>query len=209
MRISFRPIQINRLKLSGITARVKKISNREGEGFRENLGLARAANIRELLMDRGIAENRVFLDYQLIQGDTLAEPLTFLLFDEEIRPDEYASSQYIFTNMAFSDANFEVDKAEFNPGPQLIDYADSVATYIALFPEKKLTIIGHTDSDGSLEYNEDLGLRRAKSARAYFKNDLGFKPDIKVETKGKTEPVAPNDTPENKQKNRRVNFQIN
>lgn len=75
-----------------------------------------------------------------------------------------------------------------------------------------MTIIGHTDSIGSKEYNLDLGLRRAKNARQYFIDSLGVVAPIEVKSMGKSRPVAPNtlpdgsDNPEGRQKNRRVNF---
>ena len=55
-------------------------------------------------------------------------------------------------------------------------------------------------------------MRRAKSAMQYFR-ELGVTVDIKTESKGEKEPVAPNavkgkDNPEGRQKNRRVNFVI-
>lgn len=176
-------------------------------GFFENLGLARAASIRERLMDRGVEENRIFLDFNRIKGEDLIEPVTFTLLDIENDEEDLVTELFSFYNMTFSDANFEVDSDIFTPGEQFISYADSVKTYFDINPDNTLTIIGHTDSDGSDDYNDDLGLRRAQSAQTYF-NDLGITSTINVESKGKRSPMAPNNTIENKQKNRRVNFRI-
>ncbi len=122
-------------------------------------------------------------------------------------PEEYAKVSYTFTNMTFSDANFEKGKADFKPGDALILYADSVKTYLELNPDKILTIIGHCDEDGTETLNMKLGADRAENAKAYFV-DLGVSSTIKTISKGETEPVAPNDIELNKQKNRRVNFVI-
>lgn len=185
---------------------------RPERGFFENIGIARADAIRALLVRRGVPEGRVSLDYKMSNDPELLEPLTFSLFDPRGGPDEYDRTAFVFTNMTFSDANFAFNSAEFRPGPQAVLYADSVKTYLDLNEGKMLTIIGHTDSKGTTEYNYDLGLRRAENARRYFL-DLGVSAPIEVASKGETEPVAPNrlngrDNPEGRQKNRRVNFVI-
>lgn len=171
----------------------------------ENLGLARANAIRDQLVRRGIAEERITLDYRQSDDPMLREPLTFNFYIPEETPDDYETQAFTFTNMTFSDANFEFDSDVFRPGEAFVSYADSVRTYLRLNPEKGMTIIGHTDNLGTDEYNLDLGLRRARSARAYFQ-ELGVEADIEVESQGEKRPVAPNDSDENRQKNRRVNF---
>ncbi|MCB0631349.1 MAG: OmpA family protein [Saprospiraceae bacterium] len=181
-------------------------------GFFENIGVARADAIRSLLVKRGVPEGRISLDYKQSTDPDLLEPLTFSLFDPRGGPDDYNRTAFVFTNMTFSDANFEFNSAEFRPGTQAVLYADSVKTYLGLNAGKILTIVGHTDSKGTDKYNYDLGLKRAENAREYFR-ELGVTADIGVESKGEKEPVAPNsingkDSPENRQKNRRVNFII-
>jgi outer membrane protein OmpA-like peptidoglycan-associated protein len=184
----------------------------EERSFFENIGVARADAIRKLLIERGVPESRISLDYKQSNDPQLLEPLTFSLFDPRGGPDDYNRTAFVFTNMTFSDANFEFGSAEFRPGTQAVLYADSVKTYLGLNEAKTLTIVGHTDSKGTEEFNYKLGLDRAENAREYFK-ELGVVSEIKVASRGETEPVAPNsvngrDNPENRQKNRRVNFII-
>ncbi len=177
----------------------------------ENLGVARADQVRSLLMRNGIEEKRITLDYAAANEENLTAPLQFRLF---VTPGAYDKLAFTFTNMTYSDANFEYKSADFRPGAEFIAYADSVATYLSLNPEKRLTIIGHTDSIGSDAYNDPLGLERAENARKYFLEKLGVKNSITIKTEGKRRPVAPNstrngkDNPEGRQKNRRVNFII-
>ncbi len=179
--------------------------------FQENLGLARAEAIRKLLIARGVSQKRISLDHQLVNNNKLIEHIQFTLYpagvDEE-NPEEYAKTQFTFHDMTYSDANFAVDSDVFNPGPAFKLYADSVVNYLQTRNDARLTIIGHTDNSGNHGYNDLLGLKRAKSARRYFKNK-GVTTTIKTESRGERQPVAPNDTDANKQKNRRVNFLIN
>ena len=179
--------------------------------FQENLGLARAEAIRKyLVIDKGADEKRISLDHQIVSGDRLIEPIKFTLFptavDEE-NPEEYTKVQFTFHDMTYSDANFEVDSDIFDPGPAFKLYADSVVNYLQVHKDIRLSIIGHTDNSGNLGYNDNLGMRRANSARQYFVKN-GVTSEVKIYSKGELEPVAPNDTAPNRQKNRRVNFKI-
>lgn len=175
--------------------------------FFENMGLGRADAIRQLLRARGLHEDRMPLDHGISADLPLVAPMAFQVYTYTGVPEEYASTAYTFTNMTFSEANFAFDSDEFRPGDPFKLYADSVATYFSLNPEKGMTIIGHTDNIGTPKYNLDLGMRRARSARAYFL-ELGVENEIEVASSGEKEPVAPNDSPANRQKNRRVNFVI-
>lgn len=182
-------------------------SNEEGlqAGMYENIGIARADAVRRLLLKRGIAEERIRLDYNKSQDSLLREPIMFRIYEVSSVPTAFEQLQFSFTNMTFSDANFAFDSDEFNPGEPFKLYADSVRTYLEVNPIKNLTIIGHTDNVGSNNYNANLGLRRARSARAYFQKQ-GVKSEIKVASQGEKRPAAANETVEGRQKNRRVNF---
>lgn len=175
------------------------------EGFFENLGVARADAVRKQLVLRGIAENRITLDHNINSDPRLREPLLFDLYVPTQGPEEFEKVAFTFTNMTFSDANFAFNSAEFKPGDAFTLYADSVKTYLELNPEKDLTIIGHTDDVGTNAYNQDLGLRRARNAKAYFE-EKGVTATINVKSEGESRPVASNKTSEGRQKNRRVNF---
>jgi outer membrane protein OmpA-like peptidoglycan-associated protein len=73
-------------------------------------------------------------------------------------------------------------------------------------PEVVVEISGHTDDVGSNTANQRLSQRRADSVKKWF-IDKGIA-DTRLEAKGYGEerPIAPNDTPENRQKNRRIEF---
>jgi outer membrane protein OmpA-like peptidoglycan-associated protein len=71
----------------------------------------------------------------------------------------------------------------------------------------KVKIIGHTDSDGDAAANLDLSKRRATSVKNELVKSFGIDASrLETDGKGKTEPIAPNDTPVNKAQNRRVEF---
>lgn len=71
-----------------------------------------------------------------------------------------------------------------------------------------VVLSGHADNIGSDEYNQGLGLRRANAVKEILTSN-GI-PATKIETVsfGETQPVAPNNTPEGRQLNRRVEFDV-
>jgi outer membrane protein OmpA-like peptidoglycan-associated protein len=84
---------------------------------------------------------------------------------------------------------------------RLATIAKSCLTY-------SIEISAHTDADGTTAYNLDLSERRAQAVREYLLREGVAGTNLKAVGYGETKPIAPNDTPENKQKNRRVEFTV-
>ncbi|WKK77269.1 OmpA family protein [Marivirga salinae] len=72
----------------------------------------------------------------------------------------------------------------------------------------EVVIIGHTDSTGPEEYNQMLSEKRAQSVVNYLTGNGIDKARLEYLGKGESEPAYPNDTKENRAKNRRVNFKV-
>jgi outer membrane protein OmpA-like peptidoglycan-associated protein len=99
---------------------------------------------------------------------------------------------------------FELDKSELKSGAE--DKLERVAESIRnMGPEAQLYVIGHTDSTAGRAYNKQLGEDRARTVKEWLENTEDFDPArMTVESRGQTNPVASNETPEGRQKNRRV-----
>ena len=67
---------------------------------------------------------------------------------------------------------------------------------------------GHTDSVGTVAYNQKLGQRRAEAVKAYLVSQGVEAGRVYAGSKGKTDPVATNATAEGRAKNRRVVVEI-
>ena len=72
--------------------------------------------------------------------------------------------------------------------------------------ESRIEIGGHTDTDGSFQGNAELSRRRSETVAAYMVRAGVPAERLEPVGYGQTVPVAPNDTPENKAKNRRIEF---
>ena len=107
---------------------------------------------------------------------------------------------------AFENLEFETASAKIRPSSyaSLID----LARLLKKKPKWRLLIEGHTDNVGSREYNIKLSKRRAEAVKKFLM-EQGVEGD-RIITKGygPDKPIAPNDTPEGRQKNRRVEFTI-
>jgi outer membrane protein OmpA-like peptidoglycan-associated protein len=76
------------------------------------------------------------------------------------------------------------------------------------YPDTNILVTGHTDYDGTEQYNIDLSERRAKSVSDYAMGQGVISSRLSVIGLGELEPVATNETPEGKQLNRRVEIAI-
>lgn len=85
----------------------------------------------------------------------------------------------------------------------------SVQDAIQIYPKSHIVIEGYTDSIGSVELNQLLSQDRADSVRRYLIANLGL-PVGRVEAVGfgKNSPIASNDTPEGRARNRRIDVVI-
>jgi len=101
---------------------------------------------------------------------------------------------------------FEFDSAQIKPG--FNSTMDKIGNVVNRYGKTHLTIVGHTDSTGSAEYNMGLSQRRAQAVQQYF-NSHGVIPErLAAEGKGEAVPRANNSTPEGRKLNRRVEIYI-
>ena len=75
-------------------------------------------------------------------------------------------------------------------------------------PDSDIRIVGYTDNTGKEEYNQILSAKRAKSICGRMKEQGISEQRMKYEGKGSQNPIAGNDTTENRAKNRRIEVLI-
>ncbi|MCS7152882.1 MAG: FG-GAP-like repeat-containing protein [Bacteroidia bacterium] len=101
---------------------------------------------------------------------------------------------------------FDYDKATLRP--ESIEELERVVRFLRENPSLRVEISGHTDSDGSEIYNLRLSQARAQAVVDYLISRGIDGNRLVARGYGESRPVAPNDTPENKQKNRRTELKI-
>jgi outer membrane protein OmpA-like peptidoglycan-associated protein len=76
------------------------------------------------------------------------------------------------------------------------------------YADTNITIFGYTDSTGSADYNLKLSGERANAVKNYLASKGIENGRFNVSGLGIADPIASNDTPEGRSKNRRVEFAI-
>lgn len=100
--------------------------------------------------------------------------------------------------------NFATGSADILPEGELL--LNQGLALLTIRPAMTITIVGHTDSRGTDEYNLDLSQRRAESVKAWF-TDRGVDGDrLTAVGAGEGEPIADNDTVDGRRLNRRIQF---
>jgi outer membrane protein OmpA-like peptidoglycan-associated protein len=85
---------------------------------------------------------------------------------------------------------------------------DEVAADLESCPRVDVHVQGHTDSDGDADSNLALSVARAEAVVAELAARGVSETRLYAEGYGETDPIAPNDSRDNKAKNRRIAFQL-
>ncbi|MFC6490647.1 OmpA family protein [Nitratireductor sp. GCM10026969] len=98
---------------------------------------------------------------------------------------------------------FDLDKADIKPESR--PALDQIAELMKNKPELSILVVGHTDNQGSMEYNLDLSMRRARAIVAELTGAYGVAADrLSPAGAGFLSPVASNRTDAGRAENRRV-----
>lgn len=115
------------------------------------------------------------------------------------------SGDHIILNMP-GNVTFETDSADLRP--QFFGVLDSVGLVINEFYKTLVEVSGHTDSTGSINYNQSLSERRASTVAHYLMGRQVNETRVLTFGFGESRPVASNDTAEGRQANRRVEIEL-
>lgn len=119
-------------------------------------------------------------------------------------PDDDILSIPVGGKLILRGIEFETGKADITPqSERILGFA---LRALQSRQEMELLIVGHTDNSGSRDLNLKLSLDRANSVKNWLVNKGIAESRLQAEGKGPDEPLVPNTSPQNMQKNRRVEF---
>lgn len=101
---------------------------------------------------------------------------------------------------------FPFDSA--TPLPEATESLSQTVTYLLAHPGSKVEVQGHASSEGQVEYNNRLSLKRAQAVAAILVHHGVPSGDLAVKGFGSSVPIASNATEEGRAKNRRVEFSV-
>jgi len=138
-------------------------------------------------------------------GGDLETPSQFTRFSRQVFAGELppvGAGDPCTGNLRLPDVEFEFDRDRLTSESEEI--LGRVARRLASCAEVPIQVDGYTDSIGASEYNLGLSERRAESARRFLIQQ-GIEPDrLTARGFGSNHPLVPNDTPEGRAANRRV-----
>ena len=127
-----------------------------------------------------------------------------------VKPEQIVPAnvcQNIFNNeLKFNSIFFEVSKSRIKD--ESFGLLDRLVFAASRCPLSRLSIEGHTDSDGAEASNQNLSENRAKAIRDYLSKSGILSTRMDILGHGETKPVADNSTKEGKAKNRRIEFRV-
>ncbi|WP_323784144.1 OmpA family protein [Thalassovita sp.] len=106
-------------------------------------------------------------------------------------------------HVVLNDLSFETGSSSLGDG----NYAslEALSAFLSADPTRRIALVGHTDAVGDLNRNIALSKKRAASVLERLVSDYGaVRGQLSAEGMGYLAPIAPNQTPEGRDTNRRV-----
>jgi outer membrane protein OmpA-like peptidoglycan-associated protein/Tol biopolymer transport system component len=132
-----------------------------------------------------------------LAGHTSSNPFNIVALLEPIE----VGNKVILKNIFFDTNKYQLEAESRAELQKLLEF-------LALNPTVHIEISGHTDNVGNDELNQKLSENRAKSVYDYLLSGKVDPARLIYKGYGKSQPIAPNDTDENRAKNRRTEFKI-
>lgn len=135
------------------------------------------------------------------QAVSVAVPLEDGAFENDLTLKYRPPKEFTLDNLYF-DVNLTVIKPESFPE------LDELLEFLKIVPDVRIEIAGHTDNQGDDAANLKLSQARADAVRKYLLQK-GIPPArVTAVGYGETKPIAGNETPEERKKNRRTTVVI-
>jgi outer membrane protein OmpA-like peptidoglycan-associated protein len=132
----------------------------------------------------------------------------FYLFQREYLMGMVAPNKRDKERLNFKFESIYFEPAKYELVPEYHAYLRKVINVINGHTDLRLKVIGHTDWDGSDQYNEELSKERAEAIIQFLEQNGLARDRIEYEYQGEKKPVDTNKTSEGKKRNRRVDFQF-
>lgn len=184
----------------------------QNTGSFADLGLARAEALKQYLVQSGVPGGQLATASKLADLTFSAEDSVHGMqfgFEGLIIPqteDALAAAEKYESLFKPMDLYFKTGKADFIKTPENEKFMTEVVKYLTANKDKKLSLTGHTDNDGTEITNIRLSENRANSVKALLVQRGIAESQLVTDAKGESQPKMTNDTPEGRKANRRVSI---
>lgn len=152
--------------------------------------------------DVNLSSARFFVNNATEADNYYLSNIRYAIGQPDLRSKLLDSGSYSTTAITFNSGSAEIK-------PESYAILKEIADALQSQPDKSVSIIGHTDSDGSAELNQGLSEKRAAAVMMALQSEFGVVNAMETSGKGASEPIAENNTPTGKANNRRVEFKLN
>jgi OOP family OmpA-OmpF porin len=177
----------------------------------ENLGLARANDVKNYFVSKGLASSQLDTKGEIVNSwktntDTLIGPVEYEFASVDTTStanDEWSAlKEKINANPLI--LHFNTNKSSFNLNEEEQQKVADITKYLKNVKNTSVLVVGHSDNVGNRDLNIDLAQKRADFSKNYLiKNGIEAS-RIATESKGPDEPIGDNTTSEGKASNRRT-----
>jgi len=187
-------------------------ADEENTSILSSIGLARANQIKNLLIDNNVPENQLLIADDLVdaisQTDEVYDNAIVFNFEDTVAEDESLTSleDKLRSNKITLYFDKNAKKLELNSEQR--QYFTDLINYLNKNPEGIVLATGHADNQGDWNINRYLGRKRAQFIRNYLIGNGIRIEQIQAKTAGDESPVASNDTAEGQAQNRRVEITL-
>lgn len=174
----------------------------------ENLGLARANDVKNFFVSKGLSENQLNTKGEIIDtwkrsADTLLGPADYTFTDTTAATDEWT----VLKDKINADPlilHFNTNKSSETLSDLEKQKVTDIAKYTKHVKEAVVLAVGHSDNVGNRDANIVLAQKRAEFSKKYLSKN-GIDPArIETQSKGPDEPIGDNNKTEGKASNRRT-----
>lgn len=138
-----------------------------------------------------------YLDVVDLRSASTDVPTTVDFYLEKVK----VGTKVVLENIYFETGKATLKEESYAQLNQVIAFMENNETI-------RLEISGHTDNTGSLKVNTKLSEERARAVVDYLVSQGIDRSRLESRGYAFTQPIAPNDTPEGREKNRRVEFKV-
>lgn len=118
-----------------------------------------------------------------------------------MKTEEKAVIKAAFNNLLFNTAQADI-------APSSLPSLDKMAALLSQHPDWQLKLSGHTDNEGTADFNQVLSEKRSEAVKQYLEIKGIDQKRITTVGYGQTKPLTTNQTPAERKKNRRVEMEI-
>jgi outer membrane protein OmpA-like peptidoglycan-associated protein len=173
----------------------------------ENLGLARAENIKQLLLNSGVKRSYRIKSEKGDLSDGLSGSINDAYIFEAV-PREERTDGFIISEARNKLVIHFVSNSALPESDQQVKMAIKKLAGNARKNQNRLLVIGHTDNQGDPLENKKLGLLRATKVKDLLLSYGMNEKSVLVESEGSDAPLVNNNTLRGRQQNRRVEIII-